>query len=302
MNSNQIDCKLIYEQIREQILTDLKILPYRPMLTIYEGEDNYGSKMYMKLKQKTAEECGIDTQIVRLATSTGGMNIWDFLDDENNIGAMSPYAILQLPATRMQKRIFEYIVDMNDVYDVDNFNFLEYAQESRRYTYEHIMNEIPATAKGVLYILSKELGNLSGKKIAVVGCRSKTVGKFISWVLTYLNATVSLYHSKSIIRDGEFENYDAVISCVGSPRLISQRHFGSKTGCICIDIGVSRVDGKTVGDFSEDIREHQRFTPYVNGMGLLTRIFLMQTVTFRALYNYANDLSSIAVGVDGFID
>lgn len=286
--NNMIDCKTIYEQIREQILTDLKELTEKPVLTIFEGEDNYGSKMYMKLKQKTADECGIGVKIVKMPTSTGGQNIWDFIDNWNILINTSDYTILQLPATDNQKELFRCMVDMNELYDVDNFDFLEKVNDGCKYSFEYIMNEIPATAKGALYILRKELGDLSGKKIAVVGCRSKTVGKFISWVLTYLNATVSLYHSKSIIRDREFENYDAVISCVGSPRLISQRHFGDKKGCICIDIGVSRVDGKTVGDFDEDIREHQRFTPYVNGMGLLTRIFLMQTVTLRALESYSN--------------
>lgn len=284
MNNNQINCKAIYDRVLEQIKEDLKILPEVPTLTILAGCGGYASEMYMKLKQKTAEECGINSRIVYLPDNVS--DVYDYIEQGDFCD--SELSILQLPATKSQKEIQDMLVDYKDHIDVDNFNFLRwfYDVNAKYQSYDFFMRRLPATPKGVLEVLKQELVDFTGKKIAIIGCRSETVGKFLHYPLTQLNATVTTYHSKSIIRDGEFETYDAVISCVGSPRLIKQKHFGSNRNCICIDIGVSRVDGKTVGDFDEDIREFQRFTPYVNGMGLLTRIFLMQTVAYYAIDNY----------------
>ncbi|MGL4412505.1 MAG: hypothetical protein ACRCTF_10395, partial [Bacteroidales bacterium] len=44
------------------------------------------------------------------------------------------------------------------------------------------------------------------------------------------------------------------------------------------DVGVDFVDGKVRGDFDTDVREHHRYTPYVNGVGALTRAMLVRNV------------------------
>jgi methylenetetrahydrofolate dehydrogenase (NADP+)/methenyltetrahydrofolate cyclohydrolase len=286
MNNNQINCKAIYDRMVENIKADIEQLGVTPVFYILKGEENYGSNIYMNLKVKTAEECGIVAYIkeilpneVRDKYIKDKYNSDDYwrLKDEDRIKLFNDgyidygVAILQLPASeKMISRFKDNFADVDYLNNYTLFNIIEN-------TYKEY--EIPATARGTITVLEEELGNLSGKKIAIVGCRSETVGKYLSYMLLNKNATVSLYHSKSIIKDGEFENYDAVVSCVGKAGLISQKHFGNNKGCICIDIGVSRGDdGKVKGDFDIDIREHQRFTPYVNGMGLLTRIFLMASV------------------------
>lgn len=286
MNNNQINCKAIYDRMIENIKADVEQLGVSPMFYILKGDENYGSNIYMNLKVKTAEECGIKACIKEILTSEARIkyikdryNSDDYwrLNSEDRIKLFKDgyvdygVAILQLPANEKLISKFE-----------DNFADVDYLNDFTLHSIienEYNEYEVPATARGAMTVLEEELGDLSGKKIAVVGCRSETVGKYLSHMILNKNATVSLYHSKSIIKDGEFESFDAVVSCVGKAGLISQKHFGNKKGCICIDIGVSRGDdGKVKGDFDMDIREHQRFTPYVNGMGLLTRIFLMASV------------------------
>lgn len=151
---------------------------------------------------------------------------------------------------------------------------------------------MPATPKGILllilhliesrkYNIKRYKKNFYGLKIAIVGCNSKTTGVHLSNILPKMKATVSMYHSASIIEKDEFKDYDIVISCVGKPGLIKKEHLGeSAFGRILIDVGVSVIDGKVKGDFAEDTRESilNHYTPYVNGVGLLTRTALMSNL------------------------
>ena len=292
---NKIDCKKIYEEKKQQIIFDVEtfkeLTGLVPALLIYAGDpDNYGSQKYMQLKQKTAEECGIYTKVVRLVDNDTilkdetertvtfsnkygvGNTVHDCSRDilDDGICSSAP-SILQLPIAEkysIQASVIKKCADDMDFFDMGSKIYDSY--------------KFPATAKAVFAIIDSEVGldNLAGKKVAIVGCRSKTVGSYLCDTLLSKNATVFLYHSKSIIKENEFEDCDIVISCVGKANLISQKHFGENRGCICIDIGVSRNEetGKVNGDFNKDIREYQRYTPYTNGVGLLTRIFLMDSL------------------------
>lgn len=161
---------------------------------------------------------------------------------------------------------------------------------------------MPATPKGILMLIlhlleSRKFNikryrkNFYGLKIAVVGCNSKTTGVHLSNMLPKLKATVTMYHSASILSKDEFKDYDIVISCVGVPGLITKEILGdSAFGRILIDVGVSVVDGKVKGDFTEDTRTSilNHYTPYVNGVGLLTRSALMSNLVsaYSYLYGY----------------
>ena len=273
LEGNKINCKAIYDEMVDNIRTDLDFYfnTKRQFFCVLENKD-FASSKYVELKVKTAKECGIDIEVV---------NLNRFIEIQNRISYRESCAILQLPAS--QNVIDKYMDYSYTCYDIDELrlddtyislvDFDEPYDAQKRY---------PATVLGVMAILDRIFNDLSGKKIAVVGCRSRTVGVFIPSILLQRNATVSMYHSKSKIQDNEFETFDVVISCVGKAGLISQKHFGNKHGCVCIDIGVSRgEDNKVVGDFDKDIRDYQYYTPYVNGMGLLTRIFLMHNYMTR---------------------
>lgn len=270
LNGNKIDCKKIYDKMVECIKTDNEwIIRGENKVVCILDSDDFASKKYVELKQKTASECGIKIDVLNLEEYK---NLVD-KDCHSRI-----FGILQLPAP---KETVEYVdgtaewilEDLDYLLGVDYAPLIEYNSRDTIYT------GLPATVRAVLEILNNIYPDLSGKKIAIVGCRSKTVGSFLPCELLKRNATIALYHSKSEIKPREFETFDVVISCVGKGGIIKQEHFGDKRGCVCIDIGVSRgEDNKVIGDFDKDIREFQYYTPYVNGVGLLTRIFLM--------YNY----------------
>lgn len=269
LNGNKIECKVLYDFMVECIKDDINFYFKNPM-TLYcvlEGglkdSKDFASKKYTELKMKTAKECGAKFEVV---------SINKFREIATCLYDM--IGIAQLPMSNESLNAvngFSYtFTDIDYLLDRDDIPFLTLDNDATYYNFR-----LPATVRAVLEILKHTLGDLSGKKIAIVGCRSKTVGAYLPYKLIEQNATISCYHSKSKIKDGEFEDCDAVISCVGKAGLIKQKHFGNNEHCVCIDVGVSRgEDGKVKGDFDLDIRDKQYYTPYINGVGLLTRIYL----------------------------
>ena len=80
------------------------------------------------------------------------------------------------------------------------------------------------------------------------------------------NATVSLLHSKTKDLKMFTKDADIVVVACGIPKLLK------KEGSVVIDVGISRVDGKIVGDIDFDnIKDIALFvTPNPGGIGPMT--------------------------------
>ena len=134
----------------------------------------------------------------------------------------------------------------------------------------------PCTPEGIVHILRKELGALTGRHAVIIG-RGKLVGKPLQQMLLAENMTVSICHSKSCKGDiyALTSNADAVIVAVGKPKALG---FGFlRDDCVVIDCGVNRDEnGKLCGDIG--YCNSERRTPVPGGVGLLTRAMLMKHV------------------------
>lgn len=244
----------------------------KPSYTCYivsdsKGEFNKASERYVSLKHDTSSKIGIECIIKRLTPKDFAMEMIEVAQNEAPIVAM-----LQLPCPEVCSELFQSAVESGAIIDADHL-----MPDVLHDMWDGIFSRIPATPRGVMELL-KSMTSLEGKKVAVVGSRSKTTGQYLIPLLQNANATVSMYHSRSRIGFREFEDYDVIISCVGKAGMIKQEHLGRTHNKICIDIGVSVVDGKVRGDFHEDIREYNYFTPWVSGIGLLTRLYLCVNV------------------------
>ncbi|MGL5714589.1 MAG: hypothetical protein ACRCX2_16330 [Paraclostridium sp.] len=273
----QINTIGLYNEIVKEIKQEVDALPFAPSYVCYivsdkDGNFNKASEKYVGLKHKTSEEAGINCTIKRLTKE-------QFIKEMRNVmlayemnGYQPLRAMLQLPADEECVALFNDRVIEGAIIDVDHLG-----DEVLLDMWSGNFDRVPGTPRGVVDVLFEELGSLSGKKIAIVGSRSKTTGRFLIPMLQHHNATVSLYHSRSILQAGEFDKYDAVVSCVGKAGFIKLHHLGTYQK-VLVDVGVSFVDGKVKGDFDTDVREHHRYTPFVNGMGALTRAMLVRNV------------------------
>lgn len=137
----------------------------------------------------------------------------------------------------------------------------------------------PCTPEGIVYLLKRELGDLTGKHAVVVG-RGKLVGKPLMQMLLDEDVTVSVCHSKTW--KWNLQNLasiaDAVIVAIGKPNAI--RFFTILPNTVVVDCGVNRDKaGKLCGDVA--YCSTNRYTPVPGGVGLLTRAMLMKHVERR---------------------
>jgi 5,10-methylene-tetrahydrofolate dehydrogenase/methenyl tetrahydrofolate cyclohydrolase len=133
----------------------------------------------------------------------------------------------------------------------------------------------PCTPSVIVELLKRYEIEISGKRAVVVG-RSNIVGLPISLMLTKLDATVTITHSKTVDLPSIISESDIVISAVGSPRFIKGDWL--KEGCVVVDAGVSLLDGHLVGDVDFDSAKTRTsyITPVPGGVGPMTVAILMR--------------------------
>jgi len=140
---------------------------------------------------------------------------------------------------------------------------------------------VPCTPLGCILLLRDRLGDLSGLEAVVVG-RSNIVGKPMAQLLLRENCTVTIAHSRTrdlpeVVRRG-----DIVVAAVGRPQMIGGDWL--KPGATLIDVGISRVEGKLVGDvdFASASEVAGAITPVPGGVGPMTIAVLLRNTLVAA--------------------
>lgn len=136
----------------------------------------------------------------------------------------------------------------------------------------------PCTPEGIVWLLKRELGDLTGLNALVIG-RGKLVGKPLMQMLLDENCTVTVAHSKTRNLDYLLWDYDIIIAAAGVPGLVDLKKCSKAK--IVIDAGVNRnAEGKLCGDcFNFDPEGNGPLvTPVPGGIGLMTRAMLMKHV------------------------
>lgn len=250
-----IDCK----QYANEILKQVKATPNKKALTILTVGEDPASKSYVKGKIKDCEYCGIPYEHIQCVDDTLSWNIHkaNCNDDVSGI-------IVQLPLPEWMDEQF-YTDQVLVTKDVDGF--------------KHNSPFKPCTPEGIMYILEKELGDLTGKTALVIG-RGKLVGEPITKMLIDANCTVTVAHSKTKNLHGLLGlHHDIIITAVGKPNLINLKWCSAD---VVIDVGVNRDDnGKLCGDcynFDASDDSNIKVTPVPGGIGLMTRAMLMKHV------------------------
>jgi methylenetetrahydrofolate dehydrogenase (NADP+)/methenyltetrahydrofolate cyclohydrolase len=131
------------------------------------------------------------------------------------------------------------------------------------------------TPLGSMEILDHYGIELEGANAVVIG-RSNIVGKPISLMLQSKNATVTMCHSKTRNLKEVCQQADVLVAAVGVPRLVKADWI--KPGAAVIDVGVSNIDGKLVGDVdTEGAKGIARIiTPHRRGVGPMTITMLLR--------------------------
>ena len=131
----------------------------------------------------------------------------------------------------------------------------------------------PCTPLGVMRLLERYEIPTKGKKVVVIG-RSFLTGlpQVILFISKGGDATTTCAHSMTPPEDLKevCSGADIIVSCVGIARMIKADFV--KPGATVVDVGVTRVDGKIVGDVDFDAVQAVAgaITPMPGGTGPMT--------------------------------
>ena len=119
---------------------------------------------------------------------------------------------------------------------------------------------------------------VQGKHVVIVG-RSDVVGKPLIHLFLQKNATVTVCHSKTTDLSGITRQADILVAAVGKAGFVSADMV--KDGAVLIDVGINRVDGKTVGDIcTEATAKAAAYTPVPGGIGALVSTMILENTAY----------------------
>lgn len=251
----------------------------KPKLSVILVGKNPASLIYLKNKKKFCQKIDADFELITLPEST---NESDFLAAVKrlNDNPLVTGCFVQLPMPKHLQHI-NITQLINPEKDVDGFHLNTVAQLYLK----DLTGIIPCTPRGIKTLLSEYKIDVAGKNIVIIG-RSYIVGKPLSLLLTAMDATVTLCHSKTNNLIEHTQKADIIISAIGIAHFIKKEHLNSNGNQIIIDVGMNSIDGKTVGDVDfDDVKDHcQAITPVPGGVGPMTVFSLMENL-LRATEN-----------------
>lgn len=264
-----LDGKLLSSKIIEELKNKTSNLSKKPKLAVILVGNNPASQIYVKNKQKQAENAGFESILIPLPENATEENILEniyILNEDTNINAI----LVQLPLPKHinQQKIIEAIEPVKDVDGFTSHNFGKLALGYKPYAY-------PCTPKGIIKLIEEYNIQIEGKKVLVIG-RSNIVGKPVSLLMQQKNATVTNANSYTQNLKDISYNSDIIISAIGKPNYIKKDFV--KQNAIVIDVGINRTEKGLCGDI--DFKEVSQITSYITpvpgGIGPMTIAMLLE--------------------------
>jgi methylenetetrahydrofolate dehydrogenase (NADP+)/methenyltetrahydrofolate cyclohydrolase len=254
----------VADAILERLKPEVKAL--NPKLVVVQVGDDPASASYINQKLKSCKAVGMRHEHKHLPNATTLKELMSLIDDLNADADVTGF-IVQLPLPKqLNTHVPDVIKAIDPKKDIDGFGAYNLGKMFLSTEFEHLP---PATPSGVIEMLNYYNIDIEGKHAVVIG-RSNIVGKPLSVMLLNRGATVTICHSKTKNLAEITRQADILCSAIGKPAMITKEMV--KEGAVVIDIGVSRVDGKLVGDvdFEEVKYIASAITPVPGGVGPLT--------------------------------
>ena len=268
------------KQCRADLAGKIKALPRAPKLAVILVGDDPASAVYVRNKEKAAQETGIESAVYRFDSITQKelLSLISELNADDGIDGI--LVQLPLPEGLDEKEILQAI---DPAKDVDGFHPLNLGK---------LMIGEPApvacTPKGCLKLIHLAKTDLTGLNAVVIG-RSVIVGKPMAQLLLRENCTVTTAHSKTENLPELCRAADIVVAAIGKPKTVKADWI--KDGAIVIDVGINRLpDGKLCGDVDFDacFDKCAAITPVPKGVGPMTIAMLLDN-TVEAMERRTKD-------------
>jgi methylenetetrahydrofolate dehydrogenase (NADP+) / methenyltetrahydrofolate cyclohydrolase len=272
MPATIIDGKSLGAKVREEVAAAVAELGHVGLATVLVGDDP-ASHIYIDLKQKAAQQAGMEARDLKLPADTTEEELLATIAEVNADDAVDGLLVqLPLPDHIDETRAIEAIAPEKDVDGIHPFN------AGRLYLGRPTL--VPGTPLGVMRMLDEYEIPLEGARAVVIG-RSAIVGKPMAHLLLQRNATVTICHSRTQDLQRHTLDADVLVAAVGRKHLVAADMV--KAGATVIDVGMNRAEGsrKVLGDVDPSAMERAAYmTPVPGGVGPMTIAMVLQnTVT-----------------------
>lgn len=265
MRTEIVPCKDYVDIKKKELKEEVKHLDKKPVLAVIQIDDDKASNSYIKGKQKDCDEIGIEMRHINIYSNAAEQQeVEGVIKDIANSDADG--IIIQLP--------------IPDKYDLERLqNLIPPEKDVDGFRRDSCFK--PCTPKGIIDWMEYNDFEFKGKDCCVLG-RSKIVGLPLTSMLIEKGATVTCCNSTTPSTWYYTRNADYVFSAVGIPNYFDFSDFTNLCELI-VDIGINRDEnGKLCGDVNnvgfENSLNDTFVTPVPGGVGLLTRLALMQNV------------------------
>lgn len=267
-----MDGKNLSNIIKDNLRKEISMYVQTPILAVITIGDDEASKVYVNNKRKSCEQVGISFMHFDYLSEVKESVVINKIKELNKDVSVNGI-IVQLPIP--DNFNVDKIINTIDVSkDVDGLT-----NESKIRRMNNKSSLIPCTTKGILELLDYYKINIESKRVVVVG-RSELVGTPTYQECLKRNATVTICHSKTKDLGSITREADILIVATGHKYLIDKNMI--KEGCVIIDVGISRDNGKLYGDVNPNVSGKCSYlTPVPGGVGPMTVVMLLKN-TFIA--------------------
>ena len=278
MTAIRMDGKAVAAQIKAELKDRVAALHAQGAAvglgTVLVGGDP-ASQIYVNGKHRDCEQVGIESFRVDLAADATPEQLERSIRVLNDSALCTGYIVqLPLPQHIDLTWVLELIDPDKDAdgLTADSLGKLVLGQQG----------PLPCTPRGIVELLRRYEIPLDGADVCIIG-RGTTVGRPLGLLLTTRenNATVTLCHTGTKDLAEHTRRADIVVGAAGHPGLVTADMI--RPGAVVVDVGITRVDGRPVGDFAPEVWDVAGYaTPNPGGVGPMTRAMLLANVVDRA--------------------
>jgi len=275
-----LDGSALAKEIQGEIYNVIKEKTIFPKLAILLVGDNSASEIYVNKKLEACAIVGIDAHVYRFDGSSE-LQVKNIIRSlNNNLSVNGIIVQLPLPKSFDINSIFDLIDDKKDVDVFNPINVGLLIQNRPRF--------FPPTPTAIRALLYRNGITLKGKHVLIIN-RSNLIGKPLSSMLIqdngeYDNATVTVSHDQT--PSEELKKLcliaDVIVVAVGIPEFLTCDMV--KEDHVVVDVGITRVGKKVVGDVHPEVYDKIAWVSKVpGGVGPLVVSFLLKN-TLRAYF------------------
>jgi methylenetetrahydrofolate dehydrogenase (NADP+)/methenyltetrahydrofolate cyclohydrolase len=245
-----------------------------PCLAAVLAGDDPASQAYVSSKAKASARVGLRSETFHLPADVSAAEYFALIDTLNtraDVHGILPQ--LPLPPQISADAVFARLNPEKDVDGLTPVNAGRLALGRPAL--------VPCTPLGIMALIESAGVSPAGRDAVVVG-RSNIVGKPVALLLLAAHATVTLCHSRTGDLAAHTRQADILVAAAGHPHLIKAPMV--KPGAVVIDVGLTRIEGKIVGDVDFDaVREVAgAITPMPGGTGPMTIAMVLENTLAAA--------------------